>query len=547
MSRISNLTTIKIGLLRSWHSFWFDSYYYSYLLFGDLRIKDYITGIFYSLNTITDYLYIYRFISDSILIKTNLIFLSNINFKSIYIDCLYNLDDNYRFFYNKKIWNIFLSGLKVLDLFNNLKVSLDINISYEYFLNYYNIYRLLYYYNNNIINILYNSKNEIISSISSYKYCIVSNLFNLIYIDLLLDNSVLNIFTQKYSNVKNKQLLNNNNYISILNLNKHFELYNINLNNLILYYISSYVYCYENLIYYGVRNINIHNCSLLDSVKIFNSMNYFVYIFVINLLLLLKYVILLSSAINYLNLIRLSYLVPMAVRSNLILDNIMHRNYYNDYYNNLSIYEIRENITKTMVDSLRFNIEKSIYLFENKNIYFYFSLFIKRIPFLLSAKVITDYLVYMFESGNRIVKSFYYIRNLQRKFHKKRRELEYLFFSKKAEFQNREKYTKKQIEIAVNFYKYVYQFAIKRFPLLGIRIECNGSFKKGKMARTYHYTSWIKDYILTGSMPNNTLISDIDYYQYYTILNSSSIGIKTWIFLETYLYNSNNMYVGIVY
>ena len=89
--------------------------------------------------------------------------------------------------------------------------------------------------------------------------------------------------------------------------------------------------------------------------------------------------------------------------------------------------------------------------------------------------------------------------------------------------------------------------ALKKFPLIGIRVECSGTFKKGKMSRSYYYTSWIKDYLMTGSMPHNTMISDIDYYQYYAILPSSSVGIKTWIFLETYLYNANNIYVGIIY
>lgn len=541
MSRISNLTTIKIGLLRSWNSYWFDSYYYSYLLFGDLRIKDYITGIFYSLNTITDYLYIYRFISDSILIKTNLIFLGDLNYKSIYVDGLYKLDENFKFFYHKKIWNIFLSGLKLIELFNNDTIILGTTVPYGLFSNYYFMYNLLSYYLKNTELKLYN----IVSNDNHLNYNKNNCGCNVIKFDLncveLLENdlkfNILDLLVLSSVNKKYKK-----NLVSDENITE--QLITINLTNSISYYASSYIHHIKNSVFTKITKGYINNYGLIESVKYLKNINHSISVFLIHLLILLKYTIRTLNFSYYFNLFKFGNLVTKLIGKNLFTNGFIINNYC---YNEINTYSIRENITKSIVNSLRFNIEKSIYLFENKYVYFYFSLFFKKIPYLLSAKVITDFLVYMFESGNRIVKSFYYIRNLQRKFHKKRRELEYLFYSKKSEFQNKEKYTKKQTEIAVNFYKYVYQLAIKRFPLLGIRIECSGSFKKGKMARTYHYTSWIKDYLLTGSMPNNTLISDIDYYQYFTVLNSSSIGIKTWVFLETYLYNSNNMYVGIIY
>src|SRR5699024_5022724 len=150
-------------------------------------------------------------------------------------------------------------------------------------------------------------------------------------------------------------------------------------------------------------------------------------------------------------------------------------------------------------------------------------------------KIITDLIAFFLESGNKIVKSFFFIYNLQYQFFKKKRRLEYSYYF------NKNKY--KDDDESVKFLRYVFHYSSKRFLLIGIRIECSGSFKKGKMSRSYYYTNWIKNYLLTGSMPNNTMIADIDYYQYYVILPSSSIGIKTWIFLETYLYNSNNIYI----
>ena len=541
MSRISNLTTIKIGLLRSWNSYWFDSYYYSYLLFGDLRIKDYITGIFYSLNTITDYLYIYRFISDSILIKTNLIFLEDLNYKSIYVDGLYKLDDNFKFFYNRKIWNIFLSGVKLVELFNSEATNLNTNIPYKLFSNYYFMFNVLFCYLYDINSILHNivSNNNYLShNLSSYGNNIIK--FDLNCVEILNNNLTSNVLDLLVLSSVTKKYKNN----TIIRENIAEQLLIINLISSIFYYVSSYADHIKSSMFLKMTKEYINNNGLIESVKYQKNINHSISILLIHLLILFKYIISILNFSYYLDLLKFSNLVVKLIKENLSQSYSIIDNYC---FDDVTIYSIRENITKSIISSLRFNIEKSICLFENKNIYFYFSLFFKKVPFLLSAKVITDFLVYMFESGNRIVKSFYYIRNLQRKFHKKRRELEYLYHTKKSEFQNKDKYTKKQTEIAINFYKYVYQLAIKRFPLLGIRIECNGSFKKGKMAKTYHYTSWIKDYLLTGSMPNNTLISDIDYYQYFTVLNSSSIGIKTWIFLETYLYNSNNMYVGIIY
>jgi ribosomal protein S3 len=61
MSRLSNLTTIKIGIFKSWNAYWFDKVHYASLLFNDLKIRDYITGLFYRLKIISDYIYLYRF------------------------------------------------------------------------------------------------------------------------------------------------------------------------------------------------------------------------------------------------------------------------------------------------------------------------------------------------------------------------------------------------------------------------------------------------------------------------------------------------------
>jgi hypothetical protein len=171
--------------------------------------------------------------------------------------------------------------------------------------------------------------------------------------------------------------------------------------------------------------------------------------------------------------------------------------------------------------------------YEQQDIYLNFSISFKKNPFILSAKLITESLVYLLQSGKPVVQSFFFIRNWQSALHISRRKLEYLYYQ----------YTLKRI-INLN---YLFYYATKRTPVIGIRIECSGTFKKGRMSRVYFYSSWIKNDLLTGKMPNNTMIADIDYYQYMAVTKSSSLGIKTWIFLETHIYNNNHKYISIVY
>jgi hypothetical protein len=163
--------------------------------------------------------------------------------------------------------------------------------------------------------------------------------------------------------------------------------------------------------------------------------------------------------------------------------------------------------------------------------------FFKQNPYTISSKLVTDMLMYLLESGKKIVKSFFFIRNWQHSLYITKRQLEHLYYKRKRIYWE---------EAKINL-NYLFYYASKRAPLIGIRIECSGTFKKGRMSKVYFYSSWIKDDILTGRMPNTSIIADIDYYQYFVVSKSSSIGIKTWIFLETHLYNNNHKYISLVY
>jgi hypothetical protein len=193
----------------------------------------------------------------------------------------------------------------------------------------------------------------------------------------------------------------------------------------------------------------------------------------------------------------------------------------------------RRSITQSLFMLFRSQIERSISLFEQQNIYLNVSISFKKNPFIMSAKLITDCLVYLLQTGKPVVKSFFFIKNWQAALYASRRRLEYLYYQHSSKY-------------IINL-NYLFFYAVKRSPVIGIRIECSGTFKKGRMSRVYFYNSWVKNDILTGKMPNNTLIADIDYYQYFAITKGSSIGIKTWIFLETHIYNNNHKYISLVY
>jgi hypothetical protein len=79
----------------------------------------------------------------------------------------------------------------------------------------------------------------------------------------------------------------------------------------------------------------------------------------------------------------------------------------------------------------------------------------------------------------------------------------------------------------------------KRYPLIGLRIECSGTNKKGKQSRTIAYHNIIKDYRLFGKMPAQSMLADIDYDQSFARTKSGSVGIKVWMFFFTKLYDKH--------
>jgi hypothetical protein len=97
------------------------------------------------------------------------------------------------------------------------------------------------------------------------------------------------------------------------------------------------------------------------------------------------------------------------------------------------------------------------------------------------------------------------------------------------------------------FSKIIYNYGIKKYPLLGLRIECSGTPKKGKRKKKWFYGDIIRHYpFLSGKAPNNSFSADLDYYQSYTTTLSSSIGIKVWCFYKTHWCNVNGKIISLI-
>ena len=82
-------------------------------------------------------------------------------------------------------------------------------------------------------------------------------------------------------------------------------------------------------------------------------------------------------------------------------------------------------------------------------------------------------------------------------------------------------------------------FAYKRYPLIGMRIELNGPAKKGRRTQSYLYNEWVDFYRLPGKMPLVTVMSDIRYWQSYGLTQRASIGIKLWMYFYSPFYSKN--------
>jgi len=83
------------------------------------------------------------------------------------------------------------------------------------------------------------------------------------------------------------------------------------------------------------------------------------------------------------------------------------------------------------------------------------------------------------------------------------------------------------------------RYGKKHFPLIGIRIECNGPTRKGKRTKMVTYDECVKYDKLSGKMPHVTKMADLYYWQTYARVRRAAIGIKIWMYYNTPIYELN--------
>ncbi len=112
MSRLGNLSTLRIGFTQNWKSNWYEPVSPSLLLFQDFKIRDYLSGIFYKLKAPTSYYYLSWLSSSMLLIRWEVYW--NISFR------LNNFLFRSYWFRSNQLWKIFYMEDSYLKLLSGL-------------------------------------------------------------------------------------------------------------------------------------------------------------------------------------------------------------------------------------------------------------------------------------------------------------------------------------------------------------------------------------------------------------------------------------------
>lgn len=173
------------------------------------------------------------------------------------------------------------------------------------------------------------------------------------------------------------------------------------------------------------------------------------------------------------------------------------------------------------------HIERVLSSYTKQQVYFLYNLFYlgnKYYPAILNAKVLCDYFVYLIHTKKSMRGAFFKIRQWQIDNIKRRLSLESMYF---------------KTQMRGKPLSYIDHLSYKKYPIIGIRIECSGNKKKGTMSKKTFYGDLIRDRLIFPKSPNNTFSADMDYYQSFAITKSCSIGVKVWVFFKTHVYDSH--------
>lgn len=522
MSRISNLSNLRIPHFNSWKTTWYENNKnYSSLFFRDFQLFQYLKGLFYRLKMLTDDFYFSNLINHCFFIKVN-IYLYKFQIKKFFLSFFTDQYLLYNFILRKKRIKTSVLSFLNIPFFFSILTSLHSNTILfnicSFFFSYINTYNFLSHRN----------RKKFIFSISSLRKIKKKN------------NELAHPLKKKLKK----------------NLIYFFNFFNRKKVNFFFLKEYSFFFILKNILFFFfIFKIDYFFFSFFS--------------FYNNKLLLLKTNILYFININKKkNELMSFYYLKENYRRELSRDVFDERTYY-DYFFYFFLY------------SLILNIEKTIYLFSgNKCIFFPVFYYYKKFPSFLSAKLINDYVLLELEKGNNLYRVFKSLQfyQLKEKFKLKQellvdfnKEIFFSFFNKyKLDLKNKLFFFKllkrsniKSISNLVRFNKkslfntysiihklfddlYYNEILSKKYPLIGLRIECNGPPKRGRQARLVAYHQIVKNYKLFGKMPNKSILADIDYYQSFARTKQGSIGIKVWVFFYSKTYDSNYKLISII-
>ena len=219
-----------------------------------------------------------------------------------------------------------------------------------------------------------------------------------------------------------------------------------------------------------------------------------------------------------------------------VTKKFMYKIFFNIYINKYFINSIEKTLEKYTKNKVLINFHfyfkriKTIFNIDYKERvqHFHFNLYTP----ILSSKIIAEFIAYkmdLYKSARGITHYIEIIRSWHLYSYKYRKLFE-LYYKKKTTFNS-----------IINYY------GLKKYPLLGLRIECSGTGKKGIRKNKWFYGNFIKYYYnLSGKASTNTFSGDLDYYQLECSTYASIIGIKVWSYYKTHLINTNGRLISIL-
>jgi len=168
---------------------------------------------------------------------------------------------------------------------------------------------------------------------------------------------------------------------------------------------------------------------------------------------------------------------------------------------------LRDDYYSNLINVFSYKIEQSLLFYTNTTYLFLPTVYINTKPSITDSKIVCEYIVFCLESGynmNQIWKDI------------KRWVLHQLFF----------------LENSIYYTKPITDSAASKYPLKGIRAICKGPRYAARRKRKVSFHSWVSDEFVTGKMPSQSFSSQLDFFQSFAILKSSSIGVKVWTLFE---------------